>query len=316
MATSGSIDFSLTRDNVIQDALELCEVIIPGATPDAAHVTTVARTLNMMLKHWQSLHINLFAVQKVYLFLNQDQHEYSISSASSMAESTTSFVATAINNTAGYAAGITSIVVDSITGISTTNKIGVEQSDGSMHWTTVNGAPSGSTIVLTAATTVTISDNALVYAYTTRAGRFRKVLEAYRHDAGDNTETPVTIISKKDYWEQASKASDGPVASIYYDPQITTGKLWVWPEVDNAVDYLILHVERTLEDLDAASNDLDFPQEWYLPIVYGVAYLSSPKFHVPMGRINMLRSIAEQSLNDAMDGDTEITSVSFEIDNG
>jgi hypothetical protein len=40
-----------------------------------------------------------------------------------------------------------------VTGVATTYNIGVQLDDGTFQWTTVNGAPSGSTVTLTAVLT-------------------------------------------------------------------------------------------------------------------------------------------------------------------
>jgi len=54
MATSGSIDFATTRDDIITEALEQLGVLGEGESPSAAQLTSCSRTLNMMLKAWQA----------------------------------------------------------------------------------------------------------------------------------------------------------------------------------------------------------------------------------------------------------------------
>jgi hypothetical protein len=60
MATSGSTDFSITRNEAIQESLELIGVVAGDETPAAADVATAARSLDMMLKSWASKGINLW----------------------------------------------------------------------------------------------------------------------------------------------------------------------------------------------------------------------------------------------------------------
>jgi hypothetical protein len=55
------------------------------------------------------------------------------------------------------------MVVDSITGVASGDIIGVALDTGLWHWTTVNGAPSGSTIVLTAGLPSAAGDNNIVH---------------------------------------------------------------------------------------------------------------------------------------------------------
>jgi hypothetical protein len=96
-----------------------------------------------------------------------------------------------------------------------------------------------------------------------------------------NIDTPLKIINRSEYVMLSNKQSEGSVLSIYYDPQVGTGKLFVYPEPTNTTDILVLWVQRTLEDFDAASDDVDFPQEWYLPLALGLAAALLPKYNVP-----------------------------------
>src|SRR6185295_4401225 len=79
---------------------------------------------------------------------------------------------------ADAASGASTITVDSVVGIATTYIIGVLLDDGTMQWTTVNGAPSGSTVTLTATLTGAASDGNSVFAYQSVLVRPLKVLTA------------------------------------------------------------------------------------------------------------------------------------------
>lgn len=50
MATSGSTDFTINRDQLIKDAMVLCGAIAQDETPTASEVNLASRQLNMMLK--------------------------------------------------------------------------------------------------------------------------------------------------------------------------------------------------------------------------------------------------------------------------
>ena len=99
MPTSGSINLSASRDDIITEALELLGVLAEGDSPTAAQLTSCARTLNYMVKTWQADGINLFAVQQAYLFLIKNQSVYSLLSTTtdhytaSFVETTTSAAA-------------------------------------------------------------------------------------------------------------------------------------------------------------------------------------------------------------------------------
>jgi len=302
MATSGSINLSASRDDIITEALEILGVLAEGTTPSAAQLTSCARTLNYMIKAWQADGINLFAVQQVYLFLIKNQSAYSLISTTTD-HYTASFVET--TTSAAALSGASSIVLTSATGISASDKIGVYQ-DSTMHWTTVNGAPSGSTVTLTAALTADVASGAVVYAYTSKAKRPMRVLESVVHDEND---TPIHVGSREEYFNQSGKGTDGRVNTIYFDPQVASPKLYVWPQTDDERHYLKLYIQRTLEDVDAAADEVDFPQEWYLPLAANLAVLLGPKYGKSLNMLAAISAMADREYQRVSGFDTEAVSI-------
>lgn len=289
MSTSGSIDFSVDRDAIITEALEQMGVLAEGQSPNVDQLTSMSRTLNMMVKAWQGEGLNLFAIQKLYVYLEKDKNEYSIGAT------TTDHISAEYNRTTTSAAAVatdTTIEVNSISGMLSGDHIGIKLDDGTMQWTTINGAPAGSTVTLTDALTDDVTSDLTVYFYTNKANRPMKIANVNVMDSLTNNSTPVWKYSRKEYIDLPQKDSDGRVNQIYYDPQITLGKLFVWPETDTVDSYLILWVQRTLEDFDAASDDADFPQEWFLALSMNLAALSCTKYGVPRDVRRDIQAIA------------------------
>ena len=79
----------------------------------------------------------------------------------------------------------------------------------------------------------------------------------------------------------------------------------IWPEPDTVTDVLVLWVQRTLEDLDGATDDVDYPQEWYLPIALNLAMYSSPKYGVPATHLKVIASLATSTKETAETFDVE-----------
>ena len=68
MATSGSTDWTLNRDQIITSALRKLRRIDPNQTTPAIDITTGTETLNMMIKAWQMDGIMLWLNEEVCLF--------------------------------------------------------------------------------------------------------------------------------------------------------------------------------------------------------------------------------------------------------
>ena len=79
MATSGSINFSINRNEIITEALELLGAISFGETPSANEITSCARTLNLMIKAWNGQGIHLWTETEMEQALVVDTNSYTLS---------------------------------------------------------------------------------------------------------------------------------------------------------------------------------------------------------------------------------------------
>jgi hypothetical protein len=303
MATSGSINLSADGAAIVTEALEQLSVLAEGQAPSAAQYTSCLRTLNMMLKAWQAdpMGTNLFAIQKIYVFPQKAAKTVTLSSTGD--HSTTSFAYTTVSTAA--AANATSIVVNSATGIANGYNIGIEMSTGYLHWTTVSGAPVGTTITLASGVTSSVAAGATVYCYQTKANRPMEVLEAVRRTASNESDTPLERMNLRDYTTLTTKGTSSSVLQYYFEPQRTQGVLTLWPVMSSVDDYIVLWVRRTLEDVDASTDEVDYPQEWFMAIALNLAVLLAPKYGIPSGDFQKILLLARMYKDMAESGDTE-----------
>ena len=304
MATSGSVDYSVDRDDIITEALELLGVLGEGETPNSNQLTSSARSLNMLVKSWQNRCKHLHVMQDLYVFMDGSAQFFTL-------DGTTDHVASSYSKTAlsaDAASGASSITVDSITGFSDGDNIGVELDDGTRQWTTINGAPSGSTITLTATLNGAAAPDNTVVAYTSKANNPVRIDGAYIQTITTPTkpiDTPVEIINRMDHVNLSNKETTGRPTQIYPDYQRASTKLYIWP-ITNSVDHVLgLKAWRTIEDFDAASDDADFPQEWYLTLAYQLAVKLAPKYGYPVNNLVLLKREADELLFDAESAEVE-----------
>lgn len=107
------------------------------------------------------------------------------------------------------------------------------------------------------------------YALSAKALR---VLSVRRRVSGNDV--PLIELSREEYYDLPTKAATGTPNSFYYDPQRTTGTVYLWPTPDAgfvANGSLRYTYRRVIEDIDAQGNDLDLPQEWFEAIAYNLA---------------------------------------------
>jgi hypothetical protein len=309
MSTSGTATFSRNRDQLIKAALRKVNAFEAGETPDSDSLNDAAEALNALLKHWQGNGVQIYKVVEAALFPQVDQVRYSIG-ATSTDHATETWVETAL--TAAAANGAATITVDSVTGIATTYKIGVELDDGTMHWATVNGAPAGQVVTLTAVLTDSAAIGNRVIAYQTNLVRPMKILSARSYNFDSAIDTPVEEMGRVEYAEMPNKSASGAINAFYYDRrENTTGYLYLWqaPQtVDNAVK---MTVAKPIEDFNAAGDDADLPQEWIRAIIWGLADEIADDYDVPEPKRTRLERRAAQYLNEANWWERELLDIQF-----
>lgn len=279
-------------------------------TPTAEQYADASKTLNMMLKAFQQKGLKLWLRKKAYVFLALNDSQYGLGTSGD--HCTYSYTRTQIKTAA--VSGATSIDVDSTSGMAASDYIGFELDDGSLQWTTVSSVTDSDTVVIpaTGLTDDAAVDN-YVYFYRTKIDRPLRVIEAHIQDASGN-DRPVEVISKQQYESLSLKTTDGAVTAIHYDPQLTTGQLYVWPQTSVVTDVLELIVHRPIEDMDSSSNDFDLPVQWLEPIVWGLAWRLCPDNGISTERKQEIERNAKEFLEEAESFDIENVPVYFGVD--
>lgn len=310
MATSGSVDFSVSRDDIIRDALESIGFLSPLETIDAADITTAARKLNMIVKQWQgagdfSRGLKLWARKRATVFLQKNQSSYSLGPTGDHASATT--VSTTL--TANAATSATSLAVASITGIVSGDNIGVVLDSGSIHWTTVNGAPSGTTVVITTGLASAAASGKAVYTYTTKMRRPISIISATLRSSS-NIDSPMEPMLVTDYEAISNKTADGTPYFYYYEAQLANGVIYLDIEPSDVTSRIKLVYLSAIEDFDAAADTPDYPQEWFRALSAQLAIDLCPSYKIVVSQ--ELKLIRDESLAIAQNANPETSNLYFQ----
>ena len=294
MTTSGSVDHGKTRTQIIESALRKCGVLREGVSASANQLTSGALALNDIVKALAVDGMPLWAIRESAVFPIHDVNTVILGPSGGHAATT--YVHTQLS--AAAAAAAITITVDSITDVSASDQIGVELDSGNIFWTTVSGAPSGSTITLAAGITTAAAVDSHVYTYTNKTVRPLKIIQAQRFDYTDNTEIPINIVSRDEFERISSKTTEGPPNQIYYTLGVLTGTLKFYPRFANGNEVIKIWFQRPFEDMDAAGDTLDFPQEYESVIVWGLAAALAMEMGVPERKAVMIqqKAILERTL--------------------
>lgn len=310
MALSGSFDFNPTTLEVIEGALRIVGGKTRGTSLEAEAYTEARDAFNMLLKELNADGLRLWKIREATLFPNTDTQSYSLGSTGDHAAYT--FRQTTLS--AAATAGAGTVTLTSVTGVSSGDYIGVELDSGALDWTTVNGAPAGSVVTLTATLDGAAASGNIVYVYTTKINRPLRIIDARRRDS-DSIDKTLSSISRQEYFNLSNKASDGDINQYYYDPQLTNGVLYVWPLVTDVANVLKLTVYDPVNDLDATTDNIDVPVEWMRSLKFLLAEDLMLEHPVSSDRARWISAKAKDAKDVVMGWDVETASVFMAADN-
>lgn len=314
MATSGDISLTVTRDEIITEALEDLGVLEAGDPPTADDVTSCARKLNFMIKAWQTDGLQVFTVKRGYLFMERSKHEYTLSSTGD----NWTYSYKQDSTTADAAAAQNVITVADDTDYTNNDVVGLSLDDGTVQWTTLSSKSGGGALTLADNLTAASSSGSTVMSYTSKADEPMRVVEASLRNESLN-DRPLGIISRQEWSELSNKTYDGSVTQVYFDERVDPPVLFTWPETAQDFDVLVLWVKRIFYSFTSATDNPDFPQEWFLPLSTNLAVACGPKFGTPATDKNF-KELKEQAVfwyEKAQDYDSgPEANVRFEVDMG
>lgn len=272
MATSGSYDFTATRDQIINRALRLLGVVSQGDVASAEQIKEGSEALNAMVKFWQT--------EKIYLW--STEWKTKTFSASDEATGTDGKVYTCIlSHTSADA-----------------NKP-VTGANYSTYWVQ-RGSTGG--VWVSATSYSAIGDFEL-------DNDTIDVVQAFLRN-GDS-DTPVELRTIAEYFALASKGAEGKPSAMSLHKTLPPMKAYLHYQPDST-DYVLHYLQvRALEDFDQGANTPDFPARWIDPLVFGLAAELGPEYGAPADRQKYLDSKAEELRRRARTGDEETFSGLF-----
>jgi len=108
-----------------------------------------------------------------------------------------------------------------------------------------------------------------------------KVLQAYRNQT-NSVNVPMNIYTNYNYNLLPLAVSSGVPINLYYQPLATTGVVNLWPIPSDSTTTITLVYQRPFEDMNASTDDFDFPPYWTEALIYGLAWRLSPEYGIPI----------------------------------
>lgn len=281
MSLSGSTDFTQTRDELITDVLTLLGVLGSGQTPIAADVSFCSNMLNKMLKAWEIQGIHLWKESEAIVALVPGQSRYSLNATGDRAGDP--YVETELSVDA--ASSSTALTVVSTVGMTAADIIGISLTAGTLHWTTIVSIDSATTLTITTGLASPAASGRTVITYTTILAQPLKIKNCRYHYPG-GTERKLLLMGRADYMNLTDKSTPGASTAYYYSPQLSTGYLYIYPTPADSNSTLHISYLKSIQDMDAAGNNFDLPQEWLEIITFSLAMRVAPAFGIVLSKVN------------------------------
>ena len=285
MATSGSYNFSVNRDDILAEGYRVARLIGQDQVMNARDIADGAMALNLIVKQWQAKSdfapgLKVWSRKRLTLFLAKGQSRYLIGPASTDARCTEQYGRTTIS--AAEALGQTVISITSNTDTTTYpgttvtmtsgDFVAVELNDGTLQWTTISGTPAA-TMTVADALTASASAGNYVYWFTSRAQRFPLIeyaaLRIFGSTAGKATDQGLAIYRDvQEYESLPDKTASGDPTAILIEPLRITTAVTLNSQPQDVRKVVQLTAQYPSEDYDTLTDDVAYPQEWYRALAY------------------------------------------------
>lgn len=312
MARSGSVDYTVTRSDIVTGAAQDAGILAVGQTLEPGVSNIIVSRLNLLVKQWQGMNdfapgLKVWTRRRGYVFLQSGQHQYALGATGDHASD--SYITTTL--TAVSAASDTTLDVSSITGISSGDFAGIVLDDGTMHWDVVSGAPSMGVVTLTTGLASQASSGARCFFYTTKIRRPISILHAMLRDSS-NEDISLGALDLDQYELIGNKFADADPTAYFYEGQLDNGQLYLDYEPKDLTKVVRLVYLSNVEDLDSTADNFDYPAEWYRALRSNLATEICPAFD--RVATQELKETAVRSLAIAQNLNPETCSSYFEPD--
>ena len=270
MALSGSYDFTLTRDDIINRTLRILKVVGQDSTPTANQYTNAALVLNAMFKEWRA--------DKKRMLWTVEWLQLPLTASSVVVGTDGNDYECILNHTS----------------VTATDK----PITGSVYkgvWKATGGTGSGSVWANTTSYTsihqVTLNSRII---------GFESIFTAKNYS--EQSLTPLTFT---EYLAMSDKTTEGAPTHVCLKRDSSSSILYLYPRPDSTNYIINVQSYRLLQDFDGATNNPDAIVEWFELISFGLAERLMYEYNLPSNEKSDIISMAMYLRDKVFGGDNE-----------
>ena len=202
------------------------------------------------------------------------------------------------------------VILDNTTG----DLIGIELDDGTRQWTKIVSVLSTTSVTNDATLTGPAAIDKRIFSFPSLIERPLQVHTVTRDTIPNDSEEELRRWSRQEYRSQTSKTNTGSPNNFYYSPQLTNGRMYIWPTASNVNQVLKFSYSRPIEISLSTNDSPDFPAEWFDVLVYGLALRIMTEYKVSSVRANIIKSEATEIIDQALGFDNSDDSIYIQPD--
>jgi hypothetical protein len=294
MSTSGTYSFTVTRDDIIRDAMLNIGRLGQTETPTAQEVTDCSRKLNMMVKQWMAQYdfapgLKMWSRFHQDLFLSSSKYQYALGptgdqwAAGVATSSTQNYQQNQLTAVTASGSPVLTVGSANVAEFTVGDYLVVELDSGDTFTAKVLSI-GASTITMTANISSQASTGNYVFNYTTKGQRPLQITTAILRDINNN-DTPLDFMTLETYEALPNKTYSGfltdPTA-IYYESQLDNGQLYIdCAGAQDVTKHIHIVGFNPIMDFNNPTDNPEYPAEWYMALCWGLSKQIAPMFNVP-----------------------------------
>ncbi len=279
MTTSGSYDYSLTAHQIIEAAHRKMSVLGLGQSLSSSQLQNGLQALNLRIKMYPALIKKVWGTEFIVQGMQSPTTWIDDADATKNWEAIIPHTTAAINRPTSGANYIAYYKSSTTTGSS---------------WSTAQTAVSKSAYNV---------DSDILYIENVRF-----LLESNRQ------KVDLELKTRKEFFNNLDLTNEGTPDSYYFErrTQSSNSTLYINPAPNDLNAVVTYDAIRYPQDVDASTNTLDFPQEWYSVLIYGIAIDMIPEYPaVSLKAASQISELYGQALDLARSLDEEAGNIRF-----
>lgn len=144
-----------------------------------------------------------------------------------------------------------------------------------------------------------------------------KIIQAWITDNTSGFNRPLNLEAVYNFFQLGTPISTGQPVQISYLPDNLFGTFYLYttPDAYSIQNCTItVRYQRVFQDFDSSVDTADFPQEWYLALVYALAVVLAPDYGMPPNDRNILKAESKEYIENAQMAEPESVGWTFQPD--